>query len=191
MQDDAYIGCCVATLPTGADPYTMLRVPELTASGCLVAFVAAGNGGCIMSRHDGAHSHGHGGGGWVALVVVALVLIGAVGKAAGKAVAEASHVLAVVLEVALITVVSLVGLAVAVALGWAGLRLHRRYTNRAAAADRRPLDQPVTVTAEVVQAEPQAIEAPRSWLDPYAAAGIRKEVTDDAWLSTGKKPTRS
>jgi DNA segregation ATPase FtsK/SpoIIIE, S-DNA-T family len=30
LQDDAYVGCCVTTLPTGSDPYTVLRVPELT-----------------------------------------------------------------------------------------------------------------------------------------------------------------
>lgn len=30
LQADEYVGCCVATIPTGADPYTVLRVPQLT-----------------------------------------------------------------------------------------------------------------------------------------------------------------
>jgi DNA segregation ATPase FtsK/SpoIIIE, S-DNA-T family len=32
LQADEYVGCCVATMPTGSDPYTMLRVPKLTES---------------------------------------------------------------------------------------------------------------------------------------------------------------
>ena len=30
LQDDAYIGCCVATIASGSDPFTQIRVPELT-----------------------------------------------------------------------------------------------------------------------------------------------------------------
>ena len=30
LQHDEYVGCCVATIPDGSTPYTMLRVPELT-----------------------------------------------------------------------------------------------------------------------------------------------------------------
>ena len=134
-----------------------------------------------MGRPDGAHTHGNGGGGWVALAVVALVLIAVVGKAAGKAVAEAGHVLAIALEVVLITAASLVGLAVAAALGWIGLRIYRWHVrkqeqeSRSAAVSTAPV-----VRAEVIAPEVPAIEAPKPRLDPYTAAGIREEVTDDA-----------
>jgi hypothetical protein len=132
----------------------------------------------MMSRHDGAHTHGHGGGGFGLVLIVALVLVvAAIGKAVSKAVAEAAHVLAVVLEVVMISVVSLLGLAIAAAFGWAGLRLYRRYTNRAAAADPRLLDQPVRVTAEVVRAEPQAIEGPKPRLGLHLAE-VGEEVPD-------------
>lgn len=32
LQADEYVGCCVTTLPTGTDPYTMIRVPLLDAT---------------------------------------------------------------------------------------------------------------------------------------------------------------
>jgi hypothetical protein len=81
-----------------------------------------------------------------------------------------------VLEVVFIAVISAVGLAVLTGLAWAAIRVRRRYANRAAAADRRPLDQPVRVTAEVVRDEPQAIEAPRP---PLAGVPGRQPVISD------------
>lgn len=118
----------------------------------------------------GLHCSGcrHGGGGAVGLaVVVVLVLIAAIGKAVGSALAEAGHVLAVVLEVAVIGLAALAVAAVAAVLTWAAVRVHRRYASRAAAAVRRPLGQPIQAVAEVVQAEPQAIEAPKPRPDLY------------------------
>jgi membrane protein implicated in regulation of membrane protease activity len=111
---------------------------------------------------DGAHTHhGHGGGGGgVALVIVALLAAAAVAKPLESAARTAGHVLAVALEVAFISVAVLAAAAVAAVLTWAGVRLRRRYANRAAAADRRPLNQPIQVVAEVVRDEPQAIEGP-------------------------------
>lgn len=126
----------------------------------------------------GLHCPGCGdGGGWVALV---LIVAGAaiavkVGKAVSRAVGEAFHVLAVVLEVVLISIASAAGLGVLAGLTWAGIRIHRRYAVRVAAADHRSLGQPVRVTAEVVRAEPQAIEAPKP--KPAGLPGIREEVT--------------
>jgi hypothetical protein len=107
-------------------------------------------GGC----HDG-------GGAIIAVAVVVLVLGAALAKPAEHAVRIAGHVAADVLEVVLIALVAVVAIAAAAALAWAGVRVHRRYTNRAAAADSRSPDQPIRVVAEVVRAGPQAIEAPK------------------------------
>lgn len=119
---------------------------------------------------------GKGGGGAVPIGLIVLVVIGAwVCSAVAPAVGEAFHVLAVVLEVVLITIASAAGLGVLAGLTWAGIRIHRRYAARAAAADHRALSQPVRVTAEVVRPEPQAIEAPKP--KPAGLPGIREEVT--------------
>jgi hypothetical protein len=122
-------------------------------------------GGC----HDG-------GGAIIAVAVVVLVLGAALAKPAEHAVRIAGHVAADVLEVVLIALVAVVAIAAAAALAWAGVRVHRRYTNRAAAADSRSLDQPIRAACEVVRAEPHAIEAPRPHPDLYL---IPQEVPDE------------
>ncbi len=128
----------------------------------------------------GLHCDGckRGGGGIVAVIVLALILIGAAGKAAGSALAEVGHVLADVLEVALITVAVLAAVAVAAALGWVAVKVNRRRAARLSVkgGDRcqpRIMSAPhaavvITtsaaargVTAVAGTAEPQAIEAPK------------------------------
>ena len=131
-----------------------------------------------VSRPDGAHTHGHGGGGLGLVVIVALVLIVAkVGHAIGQAADTAGHVLAVAFEVVMIGLAVLAVAAVAAVLGWVGVRIHRRYANRAAAADRRSLGQPIRVTAEVVRDGPQAIEAPSPQVTGLPA--IRERASRD------------
>ena len=87
---------------------------------------------------------GKGGGGAVPIGLIVLVVIGAwVCSAVAPAVGEAFHVLAVVLEVVLITIASAAGLGVLAGLTWAGIRIHRRYAARAAAAG-SPRAQPAS-----------------------------------------------
>lgn len=131
----------------------------------------------VSGSCKGLHCGGCGKGGGAAApvgLVVLLVVIAAAVKAVAPAVSEAFHVLAVVLEVVLITIASAAGLGVLAGLTWAGIRIHRRYAVRAAAADHRSLSQPVRVTAEVVRPGPQAIEAPKP---VPAGLPIREEVT--------------
>lgn len=111
----------------------------------------------------GLHCGGCRGGRGVGLAaIVAIIIVGAwVCKRVAPAVSKAVHVLEVVLEVVFITIASAAGIAILAGLTWGGIRIHRRYAIRAAAADRRSLGQPIRVTAEVVQPEQQAIEAPR------------------------------
>jgi len=110
-----------------------------------------------MSKCRGLHCPGCGkGGGWLLLALAVVVIAAWIRKTAGKAISEAGHVLAVVLEVALITVASAAGIAVLAGLGWAGLKVRRRYTNRAAAAVSRPVYQAVVLPSQL-----QAIEPPR------------------------------
>jgi hypothetical protein len=112
----------------------------------------------------GLHCNGcSGGGGGALAVVVVLIAIAAIGKTVSKAVAEAFHVLAVVLEVFLITAASLAGIAILAGLGWAALRIRRAYATRAAAAGSQPACQAIPV-----QSEPLAIEPPRVRTDPVA-----------------------
>jgi hypothetical protein len=80
--------------------------------------------------------------------------------AVAAAFTEAFHVVAVVLEVVLITIASAVGLAVLAGLGWLGIKARRHRTNRAAAAEFRPVCQAVPVAPE-----PRAIEPPKLRID--------------------------
>lgn len=106
-----------------------------------------------MGRPDGAHTHGHGGGG-VALVIVVLVLIASAAKPAESAARTAGHVLEVALEVLVIGLAVLAAAVVAAAFAWAGVRVYRRYTNRAAAAESRVVYQAVPVSSELREIEP-------------------------------------
>jgi len=105
---------------------------------------------------------GGGGGAVLAVIIAAVLIIAAIGKAVGKAVTEAGHVLAVVLEVAAITMAAAAGLGLACLLLWAGIRVQRWR----AARQVRPAVQ--LVRAEVVTSEPAAIESPKPRFSPAA-----------------------
>jgi hypothetical protein len=117
----------------------------------------------------GLHCNGcRDGGGGVLAVVVVLVLIAAIAKPLESAARTAGHVLADVLEVVVISVAVLAAAAAAVALGWAGVRVHRWHSAR------RTLAPPAVIRAEVIDSSPlPAIEAPRPKL-----AGMYEEVND-------------
>lgn len=145
----------------------------------------------MSGKCGGLHCPGCGdGGGWLGLVlIVVLIAIAAkVGQAVARGAAEAAHVLAVVLEVVFITIASAAGIGTLAALTWAGIHIHRRYANRAAAADRRLLDQPIRAVAEVVQSEPLAIEAPRPRLDAVCESEVTYVPRSLPAVKDGRQP---
>ena len=101
------------------------------------------------------------GGGWLAVVIIgaAVAIAAKAGHAVASAGAAAGHVLAVVLEVVLITIASAAGVAVLAALGWAGLRVSRWRVARRVAVP------PAVVRAEVIPPEREAIEPPEPRFD--------------------------
>lgn len=112
---------------------------------------------------------GKGGGGAVPIGLIVLVVIGyVVVEAVAPAVSEAFRVLAVVLEVVLISVVTLAAVGAVGALSWVGLKVYRWHSGR------RPSVAPVGIRAEVISSEVPALEAPKSRLDSLPV--IRKEV---------------
>ena len=83
------------------------------------------------------------------------------GRAAvAAAFTEAFRVVAVVLEVMFIIIASAVGLPVLDRLGWLGIKARPHWTNRAAAAEFRPVCQAIPVAPE-----PRVIEPPKLRLD--------------------------
>lgn len=103
--------------------------------------------------------------------VVVLILIA---SAARKAVAEAGHVLSVVLEVLAVVVIAAAAAAVLVVLVLACVRLRRWRTARRGPHTHAP--ETIRARAEISVSEPRAIEAPKRQLLPLVMSGQLAEV---------------
>jgi len=78
-----------------------------------------------MGRLEVRIRHGHDSGGWPAAAVLILLIALAAGGAARKQVTAAAHTAMTIIEIAAWTLASLVMLAAAAGLTWAGLRIRR------------------------------------------------------------------
>ena len=83
---------------------------------------------------DGAHTHGHGGGGLGLVLILAAVVwvIAKAGPVIRSAVDTVGHILTVVLEVVLVTMAAVAGVAAAAGVGWCVVRVYRWHARRRA-----------------------------------------------------------